>query len=229
MRQCPSPNFGDRKGTEAPSYIILHYTAMDTAQAAIERLCAPEHEVSAHYVVDAFGQVTQLVDDRQRAWHAGRSYWRGETDLNSHSIGIELANTGFQPFSMLQIDSLIKLLHAVMSRWRIPPQNVLGHSDISLGRKTDPGARFPWTQLTRAGCAIHSVAEPASSTLPVSWDEFLTQAKRFGYDVSQPEDVLAALRMRFHPWIAGPLSAKDCAVMADLGDRFGIDLSLGTA
>lgn len=221
IHQCPSPNFGERRGADAPSYIIIHYTAMQTAAEAIERLCAPEHEVSAHYVIDRDGSITQLVPEEFRAWHAGRSFWRGETDLNSNSIGIELANDGFQPFPLSQLDTLADLIKGMMQRWAIPVQNVLGHSDISLGRKTDPGQRFPWSYLARHSCAIGSTVSDAE----VSWDNFLNGAAAFGYDTQSPDAVLWAVRARFHPWVRGELSARDCAVMADVAQRYGIDLS----
>ena len=221
MLQCPSPNFGPRKHGGVPSYIILHYTAMDTAQAAIERLCDPQHEVSAHYVIDAHGHITQLVQEVDRAWHAGQSYWRGETDMNSHSIGVELANDGFHPFPMPQLLSLGDLLHGMMNRWSIPKQNVLGHSDVSLGRKVDPGKRFPWSQLALMGCAVQP--EPRAGF--VCETTFLQNAARVGYDISHPDLVLPAVRMRLRPWADGPLDAWDCGLMLSLAERFGIDVS----
>ena len=221
MLQCPSPNFGPRKHAEGPSYIILHYTAMDTAQAAINRLCDPQYEVSAHYVIDAHGRVTQLVQEQDRAWHAGRSYWRGETDMNSHSIGVELANDGAQPFPMLQMSALVDLLQGIMNRWSIPKQNILGHSDVSLGRKIDPGPRFPWSQLAIMGYAIQPDPKPEK----LCETTFLQNAARVGYDVSHPDLVLPAVRLRFRPWEDGPLDEWDCGVMADLAERFIIDVS----
>lgn len=190
---------------------------MDTAQGAIDRLCDPQHEVSAHYVIDAHGRVTQLVQEQDRAWHAGRSYWRGETDMNSQSIGVELANDGAQPFPMLQISTLVDLLQGIMNRWSIPQQNILGHSDVSLGRKIDPGPRFPWSQLAHTGYAV----QPDTKPRPLCETTFLQNAALVGYDVSHPDLVLPAVRLRFRPWEDGPLDEWDCGVIADLAERFG--------
>ena len=130
-----------------PKWVILHYTAMNSAAEAIERLCDPVHQVSAHYVISESGAVTQLVSDDMRAWHAGQSYWQGCRDMNSASIGIELCNRGYHPFPAPQIRALITLLSGVCTRNDIPPNSVIGHADIALGRKADPGARFDWRAL----------------------------------------------------------------------------------
>lgn len=216
----PSPNFSDRRGGFGPQWVVLHYTAMWSADEAIERLCAPEYEVSAHYVIDERGQVTQLVDDAHRAWHAGQSYWRGLTDMNSASIGIELCNRGDHPFPWPQIDAMQNLLNNIMNRWSIPRSAILGHSDIALGRKTDPGARFDWRGLARAGFGPW----PIGGHAPVDAAEFLTNAGRFGYDTEVGLDrVVAAFRLRFAPYRSGPLDADDCAEMASLARQMAVD------
>lgn len=164
----PSPNHGPRvgRGEAGPDMIILHYTGMPTEDGAIDWLCRPESEVSAHYVVRENGEILQLVPESRRAWHAGRSFWAGETDINSRSIGIEIANPGhpggLPPFADRQIDALIELCQDCVRRWAIPPERVLAHSDVAPVRKVDPGERFPWDRLHRAG--IGHWVEPSAAT-----------------------------------------------------------------
>lgn len=152
----PSPNHGERR-LGPPDMIIIHYTGMETCWAARERLCDPSAEVSAHYLIDLDGTVEQLVDEDRRAWHAGVSEWGGETDINSHSIGIELANRGhgpdYHPFPAPQIEALISLITGIRSRWNITSENIVGHEDIAPGRKIDPGPKFDWERLRRLGLA----------------------------------------------------------------------------
>ena len=151
IAQLSSPNFGKRKNDVLPDMIVIHYTAMETADAAIQRLCDPGPEVSAHYVIDETGQVTQLVDEKCRAWHAGLSDWQGETDVNSVSIGIELANPGplddLPPFPEAQMTALEKLIRDIRTRWSIPIDRIVGHEDVAPGRKADPGPKFDWARL----------------------------------------------------------------------------------
>ncbi len=152
VAQHPSPNFGSRKGA-TPSMVIIHYTGMKTAEAALERLCDAAAEVSAHYMIYQNGDVVQLVDERDRAWHAGVSEWQGITDINSHSIGIELVNKGhefgYEDFPEAQIKALIVLCQDIKSRHKI--KWVLGHQDIAPSRKQDPGEKFPWGALAKSG------------------------------------------------------------------------------
>jgi N-acetylmuramoyl-L-alanine amidase len=148
--QTTSPNFGPRKGGAVPTLIVIHYTAMDTAEAALERLCDPQYEVSAHYLISAQGAVHQLVSEDMRAWHAGAGQWGEITDVNSHSIGIELDNRGDHPFAHPQVEALCALLPGIMKRWNITLENIIGHSDCAPGRKIDPGPRFDWLRLRRA-------------------------------------------------------------------------------
>lgn len=150
-----SPNHGERQGKSAPDMLILHYTGMTSAQAAAERLCDPQAGVSSHYLIDETGQIQQLVPEIRRAWHAGVSNWQGETDLNSASIGIEIANPGhdygYVPFPRQQIAATIALCRDILARWPIPPERVLAHSDIAPNRKQDPGELFPWEELYSNG------------------------------------------------------------------------------
>jgi N-acetylmuramoyl-L-alanine amidase len=134
--------------------VVLHYTAMKTAQAALDRLCDPKAEVSAHYLISETGQVWQLVPEHKRAWHAGAGQWGDVSDVNSRSIGIELANPGDCPFPEPQMAALEVLLADVLARWGIPPKAVIGHSDMAPDRKQDPGHRFDWQRLARQGLSI---------------------------------------------------------------------------
>lgn len=151
----PSPNHGERIGVAGPDMIILHYTGMPTAEGALAWLCSPESQVSSHYFVHEDGRVIQLVPETRRAWHAGRSRWKGETDINSRSIGIEIANAGhpggLPEFPDEQIAAVIELCRKCGERWSIAPERVLAHSDVAPIRKVDPGEKFPWGRLHAGG------------------------------------------------------------------------------
>lgn len=206
----PSPNFGPRRGGLKPQLVVLHYTAMESAKAAIERLCDPEVEVSAHYVIGRDGHITQLVKEQDRAWHAGAGEWCGKDDINSRSIGIELDNGGDHPFSEPLMRALESLLPLIMSRWAILPAGVIGHSDLAPGRKFDPGARFDWGRLARQGLAA-SLA--ALTDADVSKASFLHAARSAGFTADVPFDtLLATTRLRAGPWRQGPLCAADFAL-----------------
>jgi N-acetylmuramoyl-L-alanine amidase len=160
----PSPNHGPRPGGGV-SLLVLHYTGMTTAEAALERLCDPASQVSAHYLIDDDGRTVQLVPEDGRAWHAGVSSWRGETDVNGISIGIELANPGheFGPaaYPEAQMEALKSLAKAIVARHGIAGRHVVGHSDVAPGRKQDPGEWFDWAGMARAGIGLWP--EPAAS------------------------------------------------------------------
>ncbi|MCG7391715.1 N-acetylmuramoyl-L-alanine amidase [Microvirga sp. ACRRW] len=151
----PSPNHGERKDGQRPTMVILHYTGIPDEGEALQWLCNPISQVSAHYFVFGDGRVLQLVPEARRAWHAGVSFWDGETDINSASIGIEIANPGhpggMPAYPDAQIESVIALTKDIVTRWRIPATRVLGHSDVAPGRKVDPGENFPWRRLHEAG------------------------------------------------------------------------------
>lgn len=219
----PSPNHGPRRDDARPDMVVIHYTAMQTAAAALERLCDPVAEVSAHYLICAQGIVWQLVDEDRRAWHAGVGRWGDVRDVNSRSVGIELANGGDHPFAAAQMDALEMLLARIMARWSIPPARVIGHSDMAPLRKSDPGPRFDWQRLARQGLSVWP--DPAA---PAPCGDFLTDAARFGYHApagcADPQGaVLAALRLRFRPQATGPLEAADRVIAADLAHRFPVD------
>jgi N-acetylmuramoyl-L-alanine amidase len=151
----PSPNQGERKDGVRPDMILLHYTGMVDAGLALDRLCAPGSEVSAHYLVLEDGRVIQMVQENRRAWHAGISFWSGETDINSCSIGIEIANPGhdygYADFPKRQIAAVTALCRGIQTRNTIPPERVLAHSDVAPSRKQDPGEKFPWRTLWDSG------------------------------------------------------------------------------
>lgn len=135
--------------------LVLHYTGMQTAEAAVARLCDPDARVSAHYVVDEDGSILRLVAEERRAWHAGKGVWQGETDCNTASIGVELVNPGhefgYRDFPEAQIGAVISLVSDIRSRWTIPDARIIGHSDLAPDRKQDPGERFPWKRLASVG------------------------------------------------------------------------------
>jgi len=154
----PSPNHSARKGGARPNMIILHYTGMEGAEAALERLCDRKAEVSSHYFVFENGRVFQLVPEKRRAWHAGVSSWEGDTDINSRSIGVEIVNPGhdygYPSFPAAQIKGLIALCRDIVRRNRIRADRVLAHSDVAAARKRDPGEKFPWQRLSEAGVGL---------------------------------------------------------------------------
>ncbi|MBL0739260.1 N-acetylmuramoyl-L-alanine amidase [Flavobacterium sp. GN10] len=152
-------NFNLRK----PSFVIIHHTAQDSLQQTINTFTKTKTQVSAHYIISENGKVVQMLNDYLRAWHAGNSTWGKTTDLNSCSIGIELDNNGFKPFTEAQISSLVALLTKLKKDYNIPTQNFLGHADIAPGRKQDPSALFPWKTLAEKGFGIwpDEVLEPA--------------------------------------------------------------------
>jgi N-acetylmuramoyl-L-alanine amidase len=153
-----SPNHGDRRDGMAPDMIVLHYTGMADADAALDRLCSAESEVSAHYLVHEDGRIIQCVPEARRAWHAGAAAWAGETDVNSCSIGIEIVNPGhdygYPDFPSRQVAAVIALCRGIVARRGIRPDRVLGHSDVAPARKQDPGEKFPWPLLAKSGVGL---------------------------------------------------------------------------
>jgi N-acetylmuramoyl-L-alanine amidase len=186
----PSPNFDNRRGL--PDIIVLHYTGMQTGEAALQRMCDPESRVAAHYMVEEDGRVFRLVPEERRAWHAGKGWWKGETDVNAASIGIEIVNPGhewgYRPFPDVQIDAVIGLLDDIRSRWTIPNDRIIGHSDLAPARKQDPGELFPWKRLAQEGHGLWFEPQPAPGPALKLGDEgvgvFALQAglHRLGYE-----------------------------------------------
>lgn len=202
----PSPNHDERA---APvSVLVLHYTGMESAEAALDRLADPGAKVSAHYVVLEDGRVVSMVAEDRRAWHAGVSRWRGMTDLNSASVGIEIVNGGHDfglpDFPAVQIEAVIALSRKIIARHAIRPGNVVGHSDIAPERKIDPGEKFPWPRLAQAGVGLFPAGSAAPA--PVSEREAGRLLTEIGYgiswDGSGPADlptVLSAFQRRYRP------------------------------
>ena len=218
----PSSNYGLRRIDTEIEFIILHYTAMST-EKSLERLCDPVHEVSCHYLIDPSGVCYQLVDNNKRAWHAGKSYWRGYHDLNSRSLGIELVNSGNEDYPEAQMKSLIRLLQHLIESLALNPKNILGHSDIAPARKLDPGKWFNWQKLSVNGVGFFpEVSEPIACNKQV----FLAEAKRAGFNPNaNVEHVLKTFRNRCRPKFTGELDGYDCALMQKFADAFDIDES----
>jgi N-acetylmuramoyl-L-alanine amidase len=198
--ETPSPNFNER---QLPvSMIVLHYTGMQSAEAALARLTDPAAEVSAHYLIDEDGTIHRLVAEDKRAWHAGQSHWRGITDINSASIGIELVNPGhefgYREFAPAQIEALIPLLSEIKDRYEITRGNIVGHSDIAPTRKQDPGELFPWARLARVRLAL---PRPTKNLMDPLWSDagFLLALERFGYEVTDKLAAVVAFQRRFRP------------------------------
>ncbi len=214
----PSPNYGQRKGGAGIELIVLHYTAMDDCQAALERLCDKEAEVSSHYLIDREGALYRLVDEEKRAWHAGEGRWAGRDDVNSRSIGIELDNDGTGPFPEPLMTTLEALLADLLERHELPPKAVIAHSDLAPGRKNDPGPYFDWARLAEAGLSIWP--EPSQR------GEFMRNAAYFGYSAEAGEGpVLAAFRQRFRPFASGPMNVADEAMMSGLARHYPADVT----
>lgn len=234
----PSPNFGERRGGALVELVVLHYTAMPSCAAALERLCDPATEVSAHYLIDLDGTILSLVDEEARAWHAGAGEWRGAGDVNSRSIGIELANDGCEPFAEPQMAALESLLASVLERHGLGPEAVIGHSDIAPERKGDPGSRFDWKRLALQRLAVwpdlsdvpphHPFPNGGEEGASPDLEGFLADLRAFGYPEAATETLLTAFRLRFRPWAKGPLDGTDRALAAGLR-RFEVDGSQGCA
>ena len=206
----PSPNHDPRPAGAPVDILVLHYTGMRTAEAALDRLCDPGAKVSAHYTIDRDGCIYRHVDEDRRARHAGVSWWAGERDVNGRSIGIELVNPGHEfgyvPFPASQIDALMELAHAILARRLIPANRVLGHSDVAPARKMDPGELFPWRQLADAGIGVFPPPSGPSGHLPHDGGGklFSEMLRRFGYGVAPEIDiplatVTTAFQRHFRP------------------------------
>jgi N-acetylmuramoyl-L-alanine amidase len=211
---CPSPNHGDRRG-ELPRLVVLHYTGMADAASARDRLCDPQTEVSAHWLIHEDGLTEPLVPEDRRAWHAGAGSWQGREDINSRSIGIEIANPGDRPFAARQMDALCDLLRQIMTRWQIGPDAVIGHSDMAPGRKSDPGPRFDWHRLAREGLALWPMP---STTLMLPLSDSLDH---IGFPACDPETRLRVFRLRYRPWAEGPETAEDRHAAASVAQQIG--------
>lgn len=217
----PSPNHDPRRA----NYVVLHHTGSPTVSQAIGALTSVRAAVSAHYVIDRDGTIVALVDERERAWHAGDSYWGGHTDLNSASIGVELVNDGEEPFADTQIASLVALLQDVSRRHRFPPANVLGHGDVAPTRKVDPSLQFPWSRLAQAGfgawceptewqhAGTGASQAPARALADNDDVRAITLLQAFGYDAADPQAALRAFHRHFRGSDAIDLEPDDLLVL----------------
>jgi N-acetylmuramoyl-L-alanine amidase len=216
-RIAPSPNHDERRDGAAPDIILLHYTGMTSATAAEQRLCDAEAKVSSHYLVHEDGSICQMVPEARRAWHAGVSSWHGDTDINSRSIGIEIANPGhdygYPDFPEAQIDAVIALCRDIIQRRHIKPELVLAHSDVAPSRKNDPGEKFPWDRLNRAGIGLWlepTKIVPGPELDPGDHSDVVSTLQRslqkFGYGIEatgnyddKTRDVVTAFQRHFRP------------------------------
>jgi len=213
-----SPNHGERKGGANIDMLVLHYTGMEDAAAAVRHLCQPGTDVSAHYVVLEDGHIVQCVPEARRAWHAGQASWNGETDINSCSIGIEIANPGhdhgYPDFPRRQVAAVTALCRSILTRHRIRADRVLGHSDVSPARKRDPGEKFPWRILHGSGMGLWIKPAPLTPNSPLyvlgEANPMVAEAQgllaRYGYSVGNSSyldgatrDALAAFQRHFRP------------------------------
>lgn len=213
-----SPNFDER--SLPVTMVVLHYTEMDSAEAALEKMCDPESKVSAHYLVSERGEVTRLVPENKRAWHAGLSYWRGHKDVNSASIGIELDHPGhalgYRDFSEDQFEALVPLLHRIVKEHDIPRANVVGHSDVAPARKIDPGELFPWERLAEYGLCLPApkigLGDPFDND-----GAFYLALERFGYDITDGHKAVEAFQRRWRPRrIDGEIDGEIRAILFQL-------------
>lgn len=212
----PSPNFNERQGVAGPDVLIMHYTGMQSCEAAVARLTDAASRVSSHYTVDEDGTIYRHVPEDLRAWHAGVSHWRGESDINSRAVGIEIVNPGhefgYRAFPSAQIEAVIALGRAIVGRHRIPARNVIAHSDIAPDRKEDPGELFPWQQLAAAGLGVWVEAKDAGAVAlaPGATGERVVALQRalarygYGIDASGTYDertrlVVVAFQRHFRP------------------------------
>lgn len=201
----PSPNHGPRPADGRVDMLVIHYTGMRSAAEALDRLCDPEAEVSAHYLIERDGTVHRMVDESRRAWHAGRAWWQGETDVNGRSIGIELENPGHEwgylPFPDAQMAALVVLCRGILARHPIPPGRIVGHSDVAPRRKLDPGELFDWKGLAAAGIGLwpEGLDAPVGGPAPISEADAWAALAAFGYETTDPAATVAAFQRRFRP------------------------------
>lgn len=202
IEAVPSPNFDNRD--QSVDTLVLHYTGMETGEDALERLCDPGAKVSAHYMVWEDGRVAQLVGEDKRAWHAGVSFWKGETNLNARSIGVEIVNGGHDwpcedgtlpAYPDVQIAAVIALCQGILGRWKIPQTRIVGHSDIAPTRKQDPGEHFPWPRLASESIGLW----PNPVEITDEDFDFEAALSDIGYDINVPGAAVKAFQRRFRP------------------------------
>lgn len=221
MRHRPSPNFNGRPEGAPIDMLVIHYTGMPETNDALDRLCDPAAEVSAHYLIDEDGAVHVLVPEERRAWHAGVSFWRGATDINGRSIGIELSNPGhdfgYRPFPEAQMAALIGLAGDIVTRHSIPARNVVGHSDIAPRRKIDPGELFDWRRLAAAGVGLW----PDGAAGEGRGDGPAALLAAIGYETEDLAATLSAFQRRYRPArFDGTADAETLGLLRAVRDLF---------
>ncbi len=213
----PSPNFNDRRDNKKISMLVMHYTGMKTAEEALDRLCDPNSQVSAHYTIDETGQIFSLVEDEKRAWHAGVGFWRGETDINSISIGIEIVNPGHEfgyvAFPDEQMRSVLELSKSLVQQFDIKPANVVGHSDIAPLRKEDPGELFDWKGLAQQGAGLWASAKPSGVQ---DTDGLIQMLGQIGFDIGNPDQSSKVIEAFQRHWRADKITGTYDQETADI-------------
>ncbi len=214
-----SPNHDARPADTSVDIMIIHYTGMLSFEDALDRLSDPAAKVSAHYAIGRDGAIYQMVDEDRRAWHAGVSSWRGHTDINGRSIGIELENKGheygYEDFTDPQMANLIQLCQGILARHSIPSRNVVSHSDVAPIRKKDPGEKFDWPRLAAAGIGLWP--DPASGEIELTLSEFSSGLKKFGYDLTNEAAAFRAFHRHFRPMdVDGPVNNASVAALDSL-------------
>lgn len=218
--QTPSPNCDDRVhldgSVQSIDMLIMHYTGMKSGKEALERMCDPHAKVSAHYMVEEDGRVFQMVDESQRAWHAGVASWRGHANINARSIGIEIVNPGHEwgyvDFPEAQIETVIALSKAILMRHDIPACNVIGHSDVAPMRKQDPGELFPWQRLAGEGIGVWHKAGAARQKN----EQMIKQLQEYGYGIANTSSekeimaVMTAFQRHFRPALVNGRWDEEC-------------------
>ncbi|MDG1995159.1 MAG: N-acetylmuramoyl-L-alanine amidase [Emcibacteraceae bacterium] len=234
VRNSPNCNDRSRKGIK---YLILHYTGMETADDALDRLCDPKAQVSAHYLIKEDGEIVSMVPEGKRAWHAGLSKWEEDTDINDRSIGIELVNTGhpyegyesvYKKFPDVQMDALIGLSQEIVKRHLIKPCYILGHSDVAWRRKIDPGELFDWQGLANKGLGLFASIGDHQKAASLGIKSFLSKLHNYGYDiegvVDKPQEIITAFQRHYRPDnICGVLDDETVLILDKLlDDKFNL-------
>lgn len=209
----PSPNFDERDG-QPIDMLVLHYTGMKTGEEALARLCDPLSRVSAHYMVHEDGVITSIVTENMRAWHSGLASWRGHTNINHRSIGIEMVNPGhafgYRPFPEAQMRAVAHLCGDILTRHDIEPRNIVGHSDVAPTRKEDPGELFDWAWLAEQGIGLFPKTAMGGHTTE-------KDLRRYGYDTEDMGKAITAFQRHFRPnYLTGSWDNECSALLAHL-------------